>query len=157
VHQDLMNRTLTKKQIAVIQLEQSLALLQRDDPVSALTLAGAAEEILGYIADKRGHEPQVYVMADWLGSLFERANQPRPKKDYLIRFFNSARNHAKHQTDGINIRISADWHFEAENMLIRCMLNHRRVFGRYPASKALRLWMANIVVSSNRLRPSLTR
>ena len=54
VHQDLMNRTLTKKQIAVIQLEQSLALLQRDDPEYArtplrfrlLTTAAAASSLV---------------------------------------------------------------------------------------------------------------
>jgi len=40
---------LTKRRIALIQMEQSLNMLEAGDPVSALTLAGAAEEILGSI------------------------------------------------------------------------------------------------------------
>jgi hypothetical protein len=46
----------TKRRIALIQLEQSLNLLEADDPVSALTLAGAAEEVLGHVAFRKGRE-----------------------------------------------------------------------------------------------------
>ena len=56
-----MKMSLSKRRICLIQLEQSLRLLEEGDPVSALTLAGAVEEILGCIAKRNGHEPRVRV------------------------------------------------------------------------------------------------
>jgi hypothetical protein len=59
---------LTKRRIALIQMEQSLNMLEAGDPVSALTLAGAAEEILGRAAARKGKEPRVEYFAEWSGS-----------------------------------------------------------------------------------------
>ena len=137
---------LTKRRLALIQLEQSLRLLEEGDPVSALTLAGAAEEILGAIAKRKGHEPRVSYEADWMGSLFDSAHKPRPLKRQLIAMLNRSRNHLKHQDDGRNIRVTANWYYEAENMLLRCMFNYFDAFGRYPASKPLREWFENMTL-----------
>jgi hypothetical protein len=135
--------SLTKRKICLIQLEQSLRLLEEGDPVSALTLAGAAEEILGCIAKRKGHEPRVVYEADYLASIADYVRKPRPPRNQVIASLNSRRNHLKHQDDGRNIRITADWRFEAESMLLRCMFNHFNAFGCYPASKALRDWFEN--------------
>ena len=59
---------------------------------------------------------------------------------------NRYRNHLKHQDDGRNIRVTADWHYEAEDMLLRCMFNHFDAFGCYPASKPLREWFDNMTL-----------
>jgi hypothetical protein len=96
---------LTKRRIALIQLEQSLRLLEEGDPISALTLAGAAEEILGKAAARKGRKPQVEYYADWLGSLFDYTKKPRPQKRQLVVALNAVRNHLKHQDDGRNIAI----------------------------------------------------
>src|ERR1039458_3534091 len=120
---------LTKRRIALIQLEQSLNLLEAGDPVSALTLAGAAEEILGRVASRKGHESRVEYNADWLGSLYDWAKKPRPAKKKLVSALNATRNHLKHQDDGRNIWVEADFQFEAEDMILRCMFNHLKAFG----------------------------
>lgn len=129
---------LTKRKIALIQLEQSLNLLEAGDPVSALTLAGAAEEILGRVASRKGQEARVEYNADWLGSFYDWANKPRPSKKRLISILNAPRNHLKHQNDGRNIKVEADFQFEAEEMILRCMFNHFNAFGCYPSAKGLR-------------------
>ena len=72
---------LTKRRIALVQMEQSLNLLAAGDPVSALTLAGAAEEILGRIAARKGKEPRVGYLADYAGSLYKWAGKPPPIKE----------------------------------------------------------------------------
>jgi hypothetical protein len=129
-----------------MQLEQSLNLLEAGDPVSALTLAGAAEEILGRAASRKGHESRVEYNADWLGSLYDWAKKPRPSKRQLISTLNATRNHLKHQDDGRNIRVEADFQFEAEEMILRCMFNHFKAFGCYPSDKRLRGWFEHMTL-----------
>ena len=141
-----MKTPLSKRRICLIQLEQSLRLLEEGDPVSALTLAGAAEEILGCIAKRKGHEPRVTYEADYLASMADYVRKPRPPRKQVIAALNKPRNHLKHQDDGRNVKVSADWQFEAESMLLRCMFNHFNAFGRYPASKALRGWFENMTL-----------
>src|SRR5688572_6636172 len=129
---------LTKRRIALIQMERSLQLLEAHDPVSALTLAAAAEEILGNMAKRKGRTPQVEYLADYLGSIFEWAGKPRPSRKELVRLHNLTRNHLKHQDDGKNITVTADFIYDAEDMLLRCMFNHFQAFGCYPKSRRLR-------------------
>jgi hypothetical protein len=141
-----MKSSLSKRRICLIQLQQSLRLLEQGDPISALTLAGAAEEILGCIAKRKGHEPRVAYEADYLASMADYVHKPRPPKQQVIAALNKPRNHLKHQDDGRNVRVTADWQFEAESMLLRCMFNHFNAFGSFPASKPLRDWFENMTL-----------
>jgi hypothetical protein len=136
----------TKRRIAIIQLERSLELLEAGDFVSSLTLAGAAEEIFGRMAQRKGHEPRVESLADYSGSLYEWVKKPRPSKKQLIAKENSTRNHLKHQDDGRNITVIADFRFEAEDMILRAMFNHFNAFGCHPGSKALRFWFEDMTL-----------
>lgn len=131
---------LTKRRIALIQMEQSLNLLEAGDYISSLTLAGAADEILGHIVARKGKVPCVKRDAAWLGSIYELFGKQRPSEKKLIAIENRIRNELKHQDDGRNIWVEADFQFEAEGMLLRCMYNHFDAFGRFPKSKRLRLW-----------------
>jgi hypothetical protein len=132
---------MTKRRIALIQMERSLECLEAGDPVSALTLAGAAEEILGRFAAAEGRRPAVEHLADALGSLYDWIDKPRPQKKKLIALENTPRNEIKHQNDGRNVTVQEDFVFEAERMLLRCMFNHFNAFRRYPKSKKLCRWL----------------
>jgi hypothetical protein len=131
---------LTKRRIALIQMEQSVNLLEAGDYVSSLTLAGAADEILGRIVARKGKVPRVKRDTAYLGSVYEYFGKPRPTEKELTAIENRIRNELKHQDDGRNIRVEADFQFEAEGMLLRCMFNHFDAFGCFPKSKRLRLW-----------------
>jgi signal transduction histidine kinase len=135
---------LTKRRIALIQLRQSLNVLEHGDPVSALTLAGAAEEILGRAAIRKGKEPRVEYLADCQGSFLKWAGKGTKSKKELIGLENRIRNTLKHQDDGRNVTVEADFMFEAENMLLRCMFNHFKAYGCYPQNKRLRRWFENM-------------
>lgn len=136
---------LTKRRIALIQMEQSLNLLA-NDPVSALTLAGVAEEIIGRVAQRKGHKSQVERQATHLGALYEWAGQFRPSRKQLIALVNKTRNELKHQDDGRNIKVEADFKFEAEEMLLRCLFNHVDAYGYLPASTRLKNWFFNMTL-----------
>jgi hypothetical protein len=134
----------TKRRIALIKMEQSLNLLVSGGPVSALTLAGAAEEILGRIVQRKGKKPSVESLADWVGSIYDWAGKPRPSKKKLIASENRVRNELKHQDDGRNVTIEADFRFHCEEMLLRCMYNYFDAFGCFPRSRNLRFWFMNM-------------
>jgi hypothetical protein len=138
---------LTKRRIALMQLERSLCVLEDGDPVSAVTLAGAAEEIFGQIARRRGLPPCVEFSAEGIRGLLTRSGAAPPSKKRLIAILNFSKNHAKHQDDGRNLRIDIDWQFEAEYMIFRAMLNHYNAFECWPASKRLQIWMGNLCPS----------
>ena len=135
---------LTKRRIALIQLEQSVKLLSEGDAVSALTLAGAAEEILGRAAARKGHRPRVEVLAAWVGSLCDYLKKPRPSVKELVRDQNQPRNHLKHQDDGRSIYVDYNWRFEAEEMILRAMYNYHDAYGSFPSSRLLRDWFEGI-------------
>lgn len=139
-------RRFTKRRLALIQMEQSLNLLEAGDPISALTLAGAAEEILGRMVAKKGKKPRVESLADWIGTIYDWAGKKRPSKKKIIAIENRIRNELKHQNDGRNITVEADFNFHCEEMLLRCMYNYFDAFGCFPQNRNLRSWFANILL-----------
>jgi len=134
---------LTKRRIALIQMEQSLALLEAGDAVSALTLAGAAEEILGRVVARKGGQPRVEGLAAFDASFYKYVGKPIPPLKNLISRQNKTRNELKHQDDGRNVFVEADFIFDAEEMLLRCMFNHYDAYGCWPKSPRLRGWFEN--------------
>ena len=129
-----------------MQMEQSLILLGTCDPVSALTLAGAAEEILRRMVERKGGVPKGERNAEYLGSIFEYFGKQRPSKKKLIGMGNKYRNELKHQDNGRNVSVEADFRFEAEEMLLRCMFNYFDAFGCYPRNKQLRSWFEHMTL-----------
>ena len=127
-------------------MEQSLNLLEQGDPISALTLAGAADEILGRMVARKGRMPRIESNAEFLGSIFEWAGRPRPGRSELIKIENRVRNELKHQDDGRNTAIEADFVFEAEEMLLRCLFNYYDAFECWPRSRKLRAWFENMTL-----------
>lgn len=100
---------LTPQQIALAHLEKALRLYMRD-LICIVTLAGAAEEVLGKLARTRGEVPSLerrvaHKMA-MFSAIFPRVPTP-PKKDF-IRLSNQGRDAMKHltTTEAITIDIA---------------------------------------------------
>lgn len=127
-------------------MERSVKLLETGDSISALTLAGAADEILGRIVARKGKVPRVERNAAYLGSIYEYFGKPRPSKKELIAIENRIRNELKHQDDGRNVKVEGDFRSAAEEMLLRCMFNHFDAFGCYPKSRMLRGWFEDMTL-----------
>jgi len=115
---------LTKFEIAEEQLFQSIALyLEGKKLISSITLAGAAEEILGKLVKIKNKENALELKVKDLCQLEETlfSEKSDPKKYIKIR--NEARNELKHM-DSEN-KLNLDIEQEAVNLLRRAIKNHK--------------------------------
>jgi hypothetical protein len=140
-----LSQRVTKRRIALIQLWRSIDLLENhNDPVCALTLAGAAEEILGKMAAKKGHSTALEDDTIWWGQMADYLKRPRPSREKVHKSLNRVRNELKHNDGGRNVRIQAEFVFEAEEMILRALRNYERAFGCMPSNRLIRGWWDHI-------------
>lgn len=121
--------TYTKQELAEHQLDRAIRLLlDENDPICAITLAGAAEEILGKLIEKQGgkHSLQEFIDACLaMGSVHSNAEW-KPKD--FAEIANSFRNELKHYVKGSDITVSPEC---AYGIIDRAAENLWRLTGRY--------------------------
>lgn len=126
---------MSKKEIALAQLRKAVQLYGQEDFVCALTLAGAAEEILGKIAlntaGTNALEQDVSFVAELVDEAKSRGLDARAaSRQQLILRRNRARNEAKHGGQGDPERlVPCDFHLAAEEMIDRALRNWSSAFG----------------------------
>ncbi|MEY3774817.1 MAG: hypothetical protein RLZZ129_1597 [Verrucomicrobiota bacterium] len=123
--------TFTKVEIASIQLQRALVLFCAKDYISALTLAGAAEEILGKIVEAKGEanaltEDVCYIETRLRG----KADSMTSKQ--IASFLNQPRNQLKHFGDVSASLVSLNPSADAESLIERATLNYLRACGKWP-------------------------
>ena len=97
-HLPLPAQTYAKRQIALRQIETALRLLEaQDDLISVVTLAGAAEEILGKLVKREGKTSALDSLSSAAHGMYEYlfGGEPLPPKHFIDRA-NLARNAFKH-------------------------------------------------------------
>ncbi len=121
-------QTYERIELAKEQLEIALEMfLKRRSFVSALTLAGAAEEILGKALIQRGEKTTLQhecPLIEPVESLFRKTKYGWGE---FIEKKNRARNAAKHMKDKSEATITADLEDEALWMIVRACDNHTRL------------------------------
>lgn len=116
-----------KIDIAESQLETALQLyFSGDNFVSALTLAGAAEEILGVCLKLKGIPTSLEETVKGTCLIHEKFHGVRPPKKEIIERANRARNNFKHLNSEEDIEITMDLEEEAKDMLQRAITNYWR-------------------------------
>jgi hypothetical protein len=129
----------TKQELAEHQLDRAICLLlDHGDPICAITLAGAAEEILGKLVEQSGgkHSLREFIdacLAD--GSALGENWKPKDFAD-MANFF---RNELKHYVAGEDIVVSNEC---AHEIINRAAENAWRLTGRQ--SKDVRRYMAKV-------------
>ncbi len=119
-------RTLTKLQIAHIQLERAVALCRNErDFISAITLAGAAEEILGKALVDAGRESNVENSAAAISRFNVVLGRNPIERKVAISEMNSARDCLKHFGDGMSVTF--DFEEEAYELIDRAVSNMMRL------------------------------
>lgn len=88
--------TLTKLQVATWQLDVAIRLFLEGDYLSSLTLAGAAEEILGRLSERAGKSVAVDAIVDYHWGDTDPAMTDEKRKDILLKVMNTPRNAVKH-------------------------------------------------------------
>jgi hypothetical protein len=126
--------TLTNLEIAQRQLERSIDLfMDAKDFVSALTLAGAAEEILGKLLNKTGKTHWLDEVLDGaleaLGFVKEETESPDAKKarKEVADVANFYKNRLKHLSNEEHLSFPVD--VKAAEMIARAISNYRELTG----------------------------
>lgn len=130
--------TLSAEEIAEHQLLAALRLWQEKDYLSALTLAGAAEEILGKRLRKLGREPSFDQMRDLVVAVARQNGSTDPSLEKTIgALLNSTRNELKHYAgdDSITFDLRAD----CQEILERAVANYEALTGAF-LGEAMHLW-----------------
>lgn len=120
----MWHQTLTKLDIAEQQLLHAIELFCSGERIiSAITLAGAAEEILGKLVAGTGQtnsmESEVSDQCELFESVFGRAGDPKTFRELE----NNARNELKHLRSGVDVEI--DLEQEAVNLIERSINNFK--------------------------------
>jgi hypothetical protein len=142
-------RTYNKIDIAVDQLEQALSLfLSGESYASSLTLAGAAEEILGKAAEIEGIENSLRELhRKYNDPNLVWINPPKTWSEFTTKGKNVARNAVKHLSDESDLTFVCDLEDEALWMLVRAIDNYNRVgFNPTPRIKQFDDWFYENVI-----------
>ena len=129
-HPDLSHaKTYTKQEIAERQLDRAvILLLDEKDIISAITLAGAAEEILSRLLAKQHKTSALTDIIDEYKSLEEYTDQKLEEGNF-ISTMNFFRNEMKHHNKGLDeMPIPAEAAYEIIN---RAAENVWRLTGKY--------------------------
>lgn len=139
----------SKRRISEIQIGRAIKVLtEAADEISAITLAGAAEEILGQKLRKAGmpcaldHDLAFNKrMWSFAAKRAQVAGQKMiiPDDRALRDGANRARNELKHLSEGRPLVAIFD--HEAEEMIIRALHNYCRVYGSLPPQKFVQTWL----------------
>lgn len=115
---------LAKLNIATAQLDTAIALyLDGKDLISVITLAGAAEEILGKLAEKAGARSAFNETVDRLCAMHEAMWAEEPDRTAYVKQRTRARNEFKHI--GLHPELNVDLEREAVSVLRRAIANYR--------------------------------
>lgn len=121
-----MTEPLSKIEIGTRQLSTAIDLyLQNGDLVSVVTLAGAADEILGKLVKLQAENSALDDLVDRLCKMHEAVFQEtvNPKKFAELR--NRARNEFKHISSGVPFGTNLEQ--EARSMIRRAIENYRKL------------------------------
>lgn len=120
--------TYSKILIATIQLERAISvLIEHEDYVSAITLAGAAEEMLGAMVITRGGESAYHSTESAFNYIYRHYFREEPPKGHFRELAVGTRNHLKHYSE--TDQVSFDAQMEAATLIGRAIDNFVKLMG----------------------------
>lgn len=132
-----------KSKIALVQLRRSIQLYYRGDFISSVTLAGAANEILGQLALKRkGSNTLDHDKWFWDG-MSEILNKSKPSKHKIKHGNNRVKNNLKHHDVAEDTTLEADFEFEASSQINSAIRNYWIAFGEPAKDRIISRYVKN--------------
>ena len=132
--------------IALIQLYSAIEHYYDKNYVCAITLAGAAEEILGSIAKKKKGYNEFDGAKEYIISLFEFFKAPTPSEGKVKKIQNQTRNGLKHNDGGINKRIGYnDFQFISEQHIMAALKNYMIIHKHPPRPKLFHRFLEDML------------
>ena len=133
-----MKHSVTKIDIALVQLRTSIQLYNKNNFIASITLAGAAEEILGKVTEKQSGVNSLLEDKLWLDQIADWLNKPRSSLKNIAKSRNRLKNELKHNDAGENVVINEDFRFEAETHIINSIRNYELITGEIPKDRVIR-------------------
>jgi predicted HTH domain antitoxin len=131
--------------IAIRQLKSSIQLYKKNDFVSSITLAGAAEEILGKIAVKLAQQNALLNEKVFLDQVAELLEKPKADFKKIIKQRNKVKNFLKHYDDNLESSIEKiDYKTSAEDLIIAAINNYFIIFEDVPDDIEIKEFWDNI-------------
>jgi hypothetical protein len=129
---------ITKINIALIQLRTAVQLYNKNNFIAAITLAGAAEEILGQIASQKIGSNAALEDKTWTDQIADYFDKPRLSFGKVIKSRNKIKNKLKHNDSGENEAINHDFRFESETFILGAIRNYELLTGEMPKDRIIK-------------------
>lgn len=136
--------TLSNAQVAIVQLNEAISLFTRERFLAALTLAGAAEEILGKLLIRRGELPVIKASTAAIKRLRAETGlsvMGEASEREMVDAWNQARNNAKHLTRPEGDSVTLNLCDEAYWMLRRALANSEKLGLHVTGTQDLENWV----------------
>jgi hypothetical protein len=119
-----LEQTYNRVDLATEQLDVALSLLETKSFVSALTLAGAADEILGKMLSHSGKQNYLDCLYEVLGPFRTRLHRMPQSKEDFIRDENRALIAVTRVASASTPSVTLDLEAGAYRMIVRALYNH---------------------------------
>jgi hypothetical protein len=130
---------MTKLDIAMNQLRTAVQLYNKGNFISSITLAGAAEEILGKIAAKTANRNALLDEKVALDQIAEMFNRQLPPLMNVIKYRYRVRNELKHNDSGKDsVLTDVDFKYQAEELIIGAINNYMIIFDEEPRDRVVK-------------------
>jgi len=130
---------MTKSDIAMNQLRTSIQLYNKGNFISSITLAGAAEEILGKIAAKKANRNALLDEKVIIDQLAEMFNKQKPALKKVIESRYKTKNELKHNDLGKDSEVkNIDFRYQAEELIIGAINNYMIIFDKEPKDRVIK-------------------
>lgn len=131
---------LSKLDIAIHQLDVAVRLYLEEDYLSSLTLAGAAEEILGKLSERTGNPIAVDYIIKFHWNDTDPIQNDKDRRKEILEALNQGRNQAKHANN------PDETHFEVEQiwplqMIMRAIPMANALGGRISRQDEMAKWI----------------
>lgn len=122
-------KKISKEHIAIIQLRDALSLYYNKSYISAITLAGASEEILGKLSKEKNSTTALEIESFLFRTTFPSMNYQAER--------NKLRNELKHKYPGNNNTDYENFKATAETHLSAAIINLKLFTGTIPSEEKL--------------------
>jgi hypothetical protein len=130
-------RKYTKSEIALVQLRKAIQLFNKKEYICSITLAGAAEEILGMLARKRYGYNSLDGDKNFFDGLAEMLHKNKLSNDDINKVINRIKNELKHHNSDLDHIVEGDFEFEAQNFIDKAIRNYWIAFGTPPNDRII--------------------
>lgn len=135
-----------KRDIALRQLRAAAKHYNSREFVCAITLAGAAEEILGKIARKSKGNNQLDFELQYLKEVYKYMSVKTPSDKEIRKDINFIKNELKHNESEDNKWIGGNFENEAAVLFIKAVKNYFNSFDEFPKDRIIKKLFNNLTL-----------